>query len=191
MSFHMSTQSNVVIVHGTGGSPQGNWFPWIKEKLESKGYNVIAPQYPIGEAQNFDAWLDVFNEQAGVLNPINTILIGHSIGAPFILRMAELSSVPYKALFPICPFDRPLGSIFDVPNATFVEHSFDWEKIKHRAKQSFCYAGDNDPYVPLALSENVADNLNAPLKIIKDGGHLNAEFGYTEFPELLEDILSI
>ena len=40
----MST--NVFIFHGTEGYPEENWFPWLKEKLEAKGYKVFVPQFP-------------------------------------------------------------------------------------------------------------------------------------------------
>ena len=65
----------------------------------------------------------------------------------------------------------------------------DWAGIRNGAKKITCFAGDNDPYVPLAYSEDVAKNIpNAELIVIKDGGHLNTEFSYREFPSLLEKI---
>lgn len=36
------------ILHGSFGSKDGNWFPWLKEKLEEKGEEVILPQMPVG-----------------------------------------------------------------------------------------------------------------------------------------------
>lgn len=39
---------NYVIIHGSFGSKDGNWFPWLKDELERKGKQVIVPQMPIG-----------------------------------------------------------------------------------------------------------------------------------------------
>jgi len=40
---------NAFIIHGTGGTPEGNWFPWLKEKLESIGVTTYIPRFPINE----------------------------------------------------------------------------------------------------------------------------------------------
>lgn len=37
---------NAIIIHGTEGYPEENWFPWLKNELELIGYNVIVPQFP-------------------------------------------------------------------------------------------------------------------------------------------------
>lgn len=48
-----------------------------------------------------------------------------------------------------------------------------------------CLSGENDPYVPAEQGEQLAVNLGVKNHIVARGGHLNAEFGYTSFPELL------
>ena len=51
-----------------------------------------------------------------------------------------------------------------------------------------CFGGDNDPYVPMDILQDFAIKLGTKLIIVKNGGHLNAEFGFTKFPQLLEKI---
>ena len=44
----METQENIydfVIVHGSYGSPFENWFSWLFQKLEAKGFKVLVPQF--------------------------------------------------------------------------------------------------------------------------------------------------
>jgi predicted alpha/beta hydrolase family esterase len=49
-------------------------------------------------------------------------------------------------------------------------------------------AGDNDPYVPSSQGLEIATNLGVVLDQIPGGGHLNAEFGFTEFPYLWQSL---
>lgn len=180
-----------IIIHGTQGSPKGNWFPWMKKQLEAKGHRVIAPQFPTPKNQNLEAWLSTFYKEAGETDPSEMVLIGHSMGAPLILRLAEKTKTPYKALFAIAPFDCLLDCEFDPLISTFVEKPFNWESIKVGASSITLFAGDNDPYVKLSIPQNIAKALAAPLHTIKGGGHLNAEFGYTEFPQLFNEVQSL
>ena len=181
-------KTNIIIVHGTGGSPEGNWFPWMKAELEALGCRVEVPRFPTPEGQSFDAWREVFLSATDGLRRQNTILIGHSIGAPFVMRMAEESEAPYKAIFPICPFTKTLGCCFDELNATFVDNVYDWDRVKVGAPQHLCFAGNDDPYVPLSFSQEAATNMGAELRVVQKGGHLNAEFGYLSFRELFAEV---
>ena len=73
----------------------------------------------------------------------------------------------------------------------------DWEALSERGWEAAragcgagvaCYAGDDDPYVPLRFSREIAERLGAPLRVIPGGKHLNAENGMTTFPELAADL---
>jgi len=185
----MPSAPNLLIVHGSYGKPEGNWFPWLRQMLEDEGAKVKVPQFPTPEGQSFASWSRIAKCALSGWDPADTILAGHSTGAIFILRLAELAEKPYRALFPVCPFVRDLGlTEYDPLNADFVHHKFDWGRIKRGAKQITCLAGANDPYVPFAYSEEVAAASGAEMIAVEKGGHLNAESGYREFPLLLEKI---
>ncbi|MDD3181442.1 MAG: alpha/beta fold hydrolase [Alphaproteobacteria bacterium] len=178
-----------LIIHGTMGSPSGNWFPWLKGELESRGHIVHLPTFPTPEGQNFKTWLAVAQNELADVDPEQTVLIAHSMGPALAFRMAEITDRSYRGLCAVCPFVDYSGMPeFDELMASFVEHDFDWAKIKNNAGVISLFAGDNDPYVSLERAQKVASALNVDLTVIKDGGHLNAEFGYTSFPLLLDQI---
>lgn len=43
---------NAIILHGTLGSPRGNWFQWFKNELTKKGYKVWSPDLPNSDEPN-------------------------------------------------------------------------------------------------------------------------------------------
>lgn len=176
-----------LIVHGTMGSPEGNWFPWLKRELEARGHVVHLPTFPTPENQSFDTWLAVAQKELVGVDPAHTTLVGHSLGAAFVLRMAEMADQPYRGVCGVAPFVDLLGLLdFDVLNSSFINHAFDWAMIRRNAGAISLYAGDNDPYVPLPFAQKVETALCVRLTVIKGGGHLNAESGYTTFPLLLD-----
>ena len=79
------THNHIVIVHGAYGSPEEAWFPWLASKLRELGFKVSVPKMPTPEGQTLENWLKVFDEQVKDLDE-ETVLVGHSIGATFILR---------------------------------------------------------------------------------------------------------
>ena len=182
---------HVVIVHGTMGSPEGNWFPWISEKLRADNIDVSVPTFPTPGDQNLESWLATFSDAIG--NPdSNFVLVGHSIGAAFVLRVLERIDTPVKAVFLVAGFTHELGNPeFDQLNASFVNRNFDWEKIRGNAEIFRIYNGDDDPYVPLAQGQELAERLGVMCHVIRNGGHLNASSGYTRFDKLLKDIKDV
>ncbi len=180
-----------LIIHGTGGNPEGNWFPWLKLELEKAGWSVVAPRFPTPKGQNMGGWLDAFDRAFDGAGPI-PVLIGHSLGAAFALRLIEKRDLSPEGLFLVAGFAGAIGnSHYDALNASFLADPFHWEIIRARAGRIFCYFGDNDPYVPLKAGLELADALCTAPTLIKNGGHLNAESGFTKFEKLRGDILSL
>lgn len=181
--------TDAVILHGTKGSPNINWFPWMKEKLEAHGVNVFTPSLPTPQNQSKDNWCSALREQAPDFNE-DTILIGHSCGANLVLHILEAMERPvkYAALIGVV-----IAAIDDDEinklNETFINHDYQWNEIQSGAQHISIFHGTNDPYVPLSQPQTVAKALNINLQTIENGGHLNAAAGYTEFPKLYNDII--
>jgi predicted alpha/beta hydrolase family esterase len=178
----------VVIVHGSYGSAGGNWFPWLALRVRELGHEAIVPQFPTPNGQNLSNWLRVFDEQVGALTR-ETILIGHSLGVAFILRLLERAVAPIAGAFLVAGFLGPLDlPDFDGINAEFVLPPVDWSRVKRGAKSFFVYGSDNDPYVPLTEVEGIATALGVRMVLIENAGHLNADSGFSSFPVLLVDL---
>ena len=179
-------KNTVVIIHGSFGDPQENWIPYLKDNLTSENCNVITPQFPIKEKQNLESWTETFYKEIGQLNE-NTILVGHSIAPAFILSLLNNSNTKVKGILLVSGFLHDLGvKEFDDVNNTFTHEHFDWNHIKENFDFGFSFHGNDDPYVPAWMGEEIAINLGIELMLIEDGGHLNTSAGFREFPELLE-----
>jgi len=172
------------IFHGVGGHPEENWFPWVKSELEKMGWQVVVPQFPNASRPTLASWLRDFDQYADLIDE-KSILIGHSLGATFILRFLESYSGKIDtAAFVAGPIAK-LHNDFDSLIASFIDHPFDWEKIRMKANRFVAFYGDNDPYVPLVQGKELAGKLHAHLTIVPGGGHLNEGSGHFSFPEIL------
>lgn len=173
------------IIHGAFGSPEENWFPWLKDELEKLGYKVFIPQFPTPEGQDLNNWLSIFEEYKKYLNE-ETIFIAHSISPAFVLSLLENIDTKIKAAYLVAPFIELLNNKeVDEINSTFVLKEFNWQKIKENCEKFFVFASNNDPYVPIEVSKKVSDNLNAEFIKIEGAGHFNKDVGYLKFEELL------
>ena len=179
---------NFFIIHGVYANPEANWFPWLKRELEKKGYEVIVPKFPTPFDQSLESWLRAIAKYESKINE-ETVLIGHSLGAAFILSYLEQTNKKIKATFLVAGFHKMLGIEYDEINKTFVDKQFDWKKIKNNCEKFFVITSDNDPYIPMEINKELAKNLGAKLTTMHNGKHLNKEAGYDTFPLLLECII--
>ena len=181
--------TNIFIFHGTGGYPGENWFPWLKQKLEKLGYKVIVPKFPTPKNQTLENWLKILKKYERFYNK-NTVLVGHSLGGAFLLRVLEKYNIKIKAAFIVA---APIG-VLPIKNyeadKLFLgkDFAFDWKKIKNHCRKFFVFHSDNDPYVSLGNGKELSKKLNTKLIFIPNASHFNTNAGYTKFDALFEKI---
>lgn len=184
--------ANIFIFHGTEGYPGENWFPWLEKELEQKGHKVFVPQFPSPPVvpSKISEWFEVLKAYEKQINE-DTILIGHSLGGIFSLRILEKLDNPVKAAFFIgTPIGvRPILN-YNRDNA-FSGFDFDFENIKKKANYFEVYHSDNDPYVGLENGKQLAKNLGVELNFIPNAGHFNAKAGYLKFEDLKNKVLAL
>ena len=175
-----------IIIHGSFGSKDGNWFPWLKRELEKKKLKVDVPQFPIGVGnQNYDNWSKVLDN---LYIDEDTTIIGHSIAPIFICKYLITHKIKVKKLIFVCGFNNYLGIDYEfdaVNNPMFIDN---YKDVKKYCDNIICYYSNNDPYVPFDIEKEFADNVSNEQIIINNGGHINSESGYTEFKEILNEI---
>lgn len=178
-----------LILHGTGASPDHNWFSWLKRRLEQDGYVVWLPQLPHCDAPNPATYNAFLFANLDFVFDNETILIGHSSGAVEILSLLQHlpEDTKVKAAYLVSAFKDDLS--WDSLKGLFVE-PFDFAKIKSKVEKFIFIHSDNDPYVPLEHAKYLSECLDGELIIMPGQGHFNTERSesYKEFPELIEII---
>jgi predicted alpha/beta hydrolase family esterase len=177
-----------IILHGTLGSPSGNWFQWLKGELETKGIKVWLPQLPHPERPSLLEWSNFVQRECPFTINEETLIVGHSSGAILSLVLAQNNFEPIGGIVAVSVFHD--NSLQWEPNNKLFDVSFEWEAIRANVKKLLFLHSDDDPYIPLNQAQYVADNCHAKLIMIPGQGHFNLEKSeeYKQFPKLLEII---
>lgn len=179
----------VLIIHGTKGYPEENWFPWLRNECIELGWVVDIPRLPSPESQSLTAWKDAFQKQCG--NRQYDVAVGHSLGTCFLLRLAQYDRLLLSLLISVAGCIGETGiDEFDNLNASFTEPEFDWKAVRARIKHSIVVHSDNDPYVPLDQTSRLIRELQAETIALAGAGHINSAAGFTTLPVVLERIMS-
>ncbi len=193
-----------VLFHGAFGSPEGNWFPQLKEKLEALGQEVVVPQFPVDswdevtkfgpgvppKHQNLENWLTAFEPIYKSFKKREKLcFVGHSLGCVFILHVVTKFNIKLDSAIFVVPFMDKLGDKywqFDHANGSFYKISWDFEKLKKFIPTSYVLHSDNDPYVDRNHSIIFSKVLDSSLIFVKRAGHMNSEVNLNEFPLVFE-----
>lgn len=156
-------------------------------KVLGKNFEIIAPKMPNKLNAKYLEWKIWFEKFIPFLKN-GVILIGHSMGAIFLVKYLSENHFPKKingVFLVAAPFDEkdtkyPLGD-FKLPR--------NLEKLKEQAKKIFFYQSKDDPAVPFADFKKYQAGLPAAIfRSFVDRGHFLKQ---EKFPELIKDIKSL
>jgi len=183
-------KKRVFIIHGWGGGPEGACLPWLKTKLEEKGFEVVASQMPNTAVPIIKDWVNYISKLVGTPDE-QTYFVGHSIGCQAIMRY--LQTIDKKvggALFIAGWFMLENLESEDIEIAKpWVEKStINFEKLKRVSKNYVEIISDNDPFGGFEENRKIfLEKLGAKVIILNNAGHIEDY----ELPTALEELLKI
>ncbi len=180
----------VVIAHRWSGSPNSDWYPWLKNELSLLGYEVLIPEIPNPDAPDINTWVNTLYDVVG--NPAETFFVGHSIGCQAIMRYLETlpdatkigGTIFVAPWFNLSPLETEEERRIASP---WLTEPINTDKIKEMG-EFFAFFTQDDPHVPL---DNVAifeNRLGAQTFTFEGGGHLTEDDGVKSIPEVLQKI---
>lgn len=176
-----------VILHGTDGTPAENWFPWLKNELEARGYEVWVPLLPNNHTPNREVYNDFL--LSGKWDFTDNLIIGHSSGAVSILNLLMDERCPHINTGVLAGAWSHMEET-DLDREQFKDlfplDGFDFDLIKQKTDRLLFLHGEDDPLCPLDQAKWLASQAASDIITLPKGGHLSQSFGFTELPQLIE-----
>jgi uncharacterized protein len=160
------------------------WMNWLADKLNEKGLSAIAPDLPTSWKPKYLEWKKEFEKY-----PVNaeSILIGHSCGAAFLVRWLLETGVVVKKLILVAPAKVP-----ETPDDTRRDlYHFDLpDTVPHIAGEVVLFTSNDFPHHLKSLELYTKALSPRVIKLENKGHFLFFQMGTNEFPELLEEALA-
>lgn len=182
-----------ILVHGWEGSPEKDWFGWMKNQLEQKGFDVVVPAMPDAANPTYEKWVPYLEK---VTKPVseNDYFIGHSLGCVTILRFLENLQKEEKVAGTVLvagfghdlEYDGYKGEL-----SSFFQKPIEWQKIKTHCQKFVAIHSDDDPWVPIEHNRIYVEKLGAKSIIEYGKGHFSGDEGITQVPSALKALLEI
>ncbi len=175
----MKTQ--VLICHSYKASPAQNWYLWLADVLNEKGYDAKVLEMPSPSAPTEPEWVECI-KTAHTSSPV--ILVGHSLGCRAILAYINQYNVETEAvILAACPMFWE-GAIETRPLLkAYVDgmQPLDFEKIKKLVKRFELFHDTSDHLLPLKNVERLKELLGEKATV-----HVSDQYGHFDVKQIQE-----
>ncbi|WP_298457275.1 alpha/beta hydrolase [uncultured Cellulomonas sp.] len=170
---------NAILFHGTGGSPDAIWYPWLARRLTDRGYAVQTPHYPALNVEPIATFLPQVLRRHAFDD--ETVLVGHSGGAALLLSLLEHLDVTVAQAVLVAGY----ATAPNTADEPVLQDDYDWAAIRAHAAD-LCFVNSVvDPYGCDAVQGRAMfDRLGGTL-VVRDEGHFgDVDQPYPTFPLL-------
>jgi len=172
----------VLLLHGWGGSDYPHWQSWLASEI-AKDYGTVSfLRLKNPDAPKKSEWMHQLKEALEDFKP--DIVLCHSLANIlwFHLCNEQIDINKVEKLFLVAPPSlkqeiKEVDTFFPIQAP---ENLF--------AKQTVLVTSTNDPYMNIQEAKELQKTLDVEMKILTDGGHINADSGYGKWSWILEQI---
>lgn len=184
--------TNAIILHGmpseeeyfderTKSPSNAHWLPWLQKKLLQFKVLTQTPEMPTPFLPEYDSWLNVFRS---LEISENTILVGHSCGAGFLLKYITENNLNFRHLYLVAPYIDPFGEIGNNFFSGLFQNKVDDTKI------TIVHSLDDDSCIVESVNRIRKQCSGLRYVEFSNKGHFTEnDLNCVEFPELF-DIIS-
>lgn len=187
--------TNMMIIHGTWGNGEGNWFPWMRTHMSSAGVDAVSPTLPDARMPNYEARMSFLENNYQKYMASSSIVIGHSSGAGTALHIAQNKKIDQLILVdPVLYVDKEYKPILanafnqetaDAMDALYNSHPINWDLVKKNVRKITVVFGENDPYLPKQMAPFAEKQFGKEnVHVMKGKAHFSA--GTKDAPEQFE-----
>ena len=178
----------VLILAGWGGSDFPHWQSWLAGEIAKNYGKVSFLRFSDFEFPNKDTWKNELIEEIDDFKP--DIVICHSIANILWFHICNELNEHYKDLHV-----EPIEKLYLVVPPSL---SCDIEELSSfypcsipanlYAKETLLISSTDDPYMTQDEALQLQANLDVPMKILQDAGHINNDSGFGEWSWMLEQV---
>ena len=174
-------KQKVLLLHGWGGSDFPHWQSWLAGEI-AKDYGTVSfPRLGDPELPSKDVWMSELKIHLKEFKP--DVVICHSLANTLWFHMCNDENIPeIKKLFLVAPPSMEC-------NIEELKEFFPVKPPRNLyAKDVLLITSTNDPYMTTDEAQNLQKELNVNMKVIDNGGHINADSNFGEWPWILEEL---
>ncbi|MEA2048744.1 MAG: alpha/beta hydrolase [Campylobacterota bacterium] len=178
----MSSQDKVLILHGWDGSDAPHWQAELASEI-AKNYGTVS--FPLLDNCHFPSknrWLKQLKEILLTFQPDTVVC--HSLANTLWFWLCQEEQVTaIKKLYMVSPPSlntnvETIKTFFPSPLPSTLY-----------AQEIEIIVSDNDPYITIEETQSIARHYDAPLSILNNAGHINAESGYGKWEWMEKKVL--